>query len=90
MPCVIATTILEEIDVVPELIHRLPLDAPAELWAERILAATATPRPTQEDALRAVCASDFEIRRSATRLLEVYRMQPGVGSGAAPGSPDVR
>ena len=90
LPCVIATTIPEEIDVVPELIYRLPLDAPAELWAERILAAAATSRPAQEDALRAVCASDFEIQRSATRLLEVYRMQPRVGSGAAPGSPDVR
>ena len=74
----------------PELIHRLPLDAPAELWAERILGPRRLRGRAQEDALRAVCASDFEIQRSATRLLEVYRMQPGVGSGAASGSPDVR
>jgi glycosyltransferase involved in cell wall biosynthesis len=83
LPCVIATTIPEKVDVVPELIHRLPLNAPAELWAERVFQAAAAPRPSQEEALRAVCASDFDIQRSAARLLEIYDMRPGAGSGMA-------
>jgi glycosyltransferase involved in cell wall biosynthesis len=90
LPCVIATTIPEEVDVVPELIHRMPLAAPAELWAERILVAAAAPRPGQEEALRAVCASDFDIQRSAARLLEIYDKRPEAAPGAAKvGSSDV-
>jgi glycosyltransferase involved in cell wall biosynthesis len=77
LPCVIATTIPEEVDLVPELIHRLPVDAPAEVWAERVLAAAAAPRPGREEALRAVRASDFDILKSAARLLEIYDMAPG-------------
>jgi glycosyltransferase involved in cell wall biosynthesis len=72
LPCVIASTMPEEIDVVPALIERLPLSAPAELWATRIRATAAAPKPSPEEALRAVCASDFEIRRSVARLQCVY------------------
>jgi glycosyltransferase involved in cell wall biosynthesis len=45
LPSVIASTRPEEIDLVPELIHRLSLDASPTVWAERILAAVAAPRP---------------------------------------------
>jgi glycosyltransferase involved in cell wall biosynthesis len=76
LPCVIATTIPEEIDVVPELIHRLPLSAPAEVWAERILDAMRGPRPGPEDAYQAVCASEFSIERSTARLCEIYDAAP--------------
>jgi glycosyltransferase involved in cell wall biosynthesis len=74
LPCVVASTIPEEIDLVPELIHRLPLSAPPELWAERILQAEATPRPSQDEALHAVCASDFNIHNSVARLCSIYDM----------------
>jgi glycosyltransferase involved in cell wall biosynthesis len=76
LPCVVASTVPEEIDVVPALIHRLPLSAPPELWAERILEAVASPRPDPEEALRAVRASDFDIQRSITRLQSIYGTVP--------------
>jgi glycosyltransferase involved in cell wall biosynthesis len=72
LPCVIAANIPEEIDIVPALIHRLPLSASAEVWAGRILEAIEAPRPTPEEALRAVCASDFDISASIARLQPVY------------------
>jgi glycosyltransferase involved in cell wall biosynthesis len=72
LPCVIASTMPEEIDVVPALIHRLPLSAPPELWAERILHVAAAPRPSPEEALRGVRASAFDIHKSATRLQSIY------------------
>jgi glycosyltransferase involved in cell wall biosynthesis len=74
LPCVIASTMPEEIDVVPALIHRLPLSAPPELWAGRIQQAAAAPRPSPEEALRGVRASAFEIDRSVARLLDIYDM----------------
>ncbi|MGH6944066.1 MAG: glycosyltransferase [Geminicoccaceae bacterium] len=74
LPCVIASTMPEEIDVVPGLIHRLPLSAPADVWAERILEAASAPRPSPEEALRAVCASDFEVQRSLASIQAVYDM----------------
>lgn len=83
LPCVIAGSLPEEIDVVPALIHRLPLSAPPELWAERILQTAAAPRPSPEDALRAVRASDFEIQRSVARILDVYESNQQFRSGMA-------
>lgn len=72
LPCVIASTMPEEIDVVPALIHRLPLSAPPDLWAKRILQAAAAPRPRPEEALRGVCASAFAINKSVARLQSIY------------------
>jgi glycosyltransferase involved in cell wall biosynthesis len=83
LPCVIAANVPEEIEVVPTLIHRLPLSAPPELWAERVLEAVGAPRPTPGAALRAVCASDFEIERSVARLLDVYGMTETARSDGA-------
>jgi glycosyltransferase involved in cell wall biosynthesis len=76
LPCVISDALPEEIDVVPELIHRLPLDTAPALWAERILGASGAPRPAAEEAYKAVCASEFSIERSTARLCEVYDNEP--------------
>jgi glycosyltransferase involved in cell wall biosynthesis len=74
LPCVLASTVPPEADVVPALIHRLPLEAPAEVWAERILNAVAAPRPGREQALAAVQASAFDIQRSVDHLQAIYTM----------------
>ena len=76
LPCIISDALPEEIDVVPELIHRLPLDAAPALWAERILEASGAPRPAVEEAYQAVCGSEFSIERSTARLCEVYDTAP--------------
>jgi glycosyltransferase involved in cell wall biosynthesis len=72
LPCVLNRDLPEEADIVPALIHRLPLNALPELWAERILQAAAAPRPGREQALRAVCASEFDICKSITRMQSIY------------------
>jgi glycosyltransferase involved in cell wall biosynthesis len=74
LPCVISQALPEEIDVVPTLVHRLPLSAPADLWAERILEAAAAPRPVCGQALGMVRASDFDIQRSVEHLQAIYDM----------------
>jgi glycosyltransferase involved in cell wall biosynthesis len=72
LPSVISDALPEEIDVVPELIHRLPLAAGPRRWAEHVLELAGVPRPTPEEAYRAVCASDFSIERSTARFCEIY------------------
>jgi len=72
LPCVLSDALPEEVDVVPALMHRLSPAAPAEAWADRLLAVAAGPRPTADSALAAVTESDFAIDRSLERLLQVY------------------
>jgi len=79
LPCVISDALPEEIDVVPGLIHRLPLDAGPARWAEHILQLSGAPAPSPDEAYRAVCASDFDIGRSMARLCEVYDLAPQAG-----------
>jgi glycosyltransferase involved in cell wall biosynthesis len=76
LPCVIANTMPEEIDVIPELIHRLPLHASPALWTDRILGVTGAPRPRPEQAYQAVHASEFTVERSTARLCDVYDTMP--------------
>jgi glycosyltransferase involved in cell wall biosynthesis len=72
LPCVLADALPEEIDVVPELVHRLPLDAPPAVWAERLLAAHRAPRPAPAAAFRAVRASPFSLDATTARLCTIY------------------
>jgi glycosyltransferase involved in cell wall biosynthesis len=72
LPCVLAEGIPEEADVVLSLMHRLPLTAPAADWAGVVLRAAREPLMRQEEALRAILASDFNIERSAARIAELY------------------
>jgi glycosyltransferase involved in cell wall biosynthesis len=74
LPCIIASTMPAEIDLVPELIHRLSLDAPADAWAERILDVVAAPGPSLDATYRAVCESDFAVQRSVEHLQAIYHM----------------
>ncbi len=72
LPCVLAEGLPEETEVVRSLMHRLPLEAPAAQWAALLLKLAAEPRIPSEEALAAVCESDFAIARSLDRLLAVY------------------
>ncbi len=72
LPCVLSDALPEEIDVVPELVHRLSLNAPPALWAERILASARASRPNAADAYRAVQASEFSVERTTARLCRIY------------------
>jgi glycosyltransferase involved in cell wall biosynthesis len=87
LPCVIADHLPSEIDVVPELIARLPVGAPAPVWAAAVLRAARQPRIDRQTALSAVLASDFNIERSAAKIADVYATElaraRGVGFSGA-------
>ena len=72
LPCVLADGLPEEADVVPSLMHRLPLAASVETWATAVLEAVDAPHETADRAWQAVCQSDFSLQRSAANVLRVY------------------
>jgi glycosyltransferase involved in cell wall biosynthesis len=72
LPCIIADHLPGEIDVVPALIHRLPLDAGPAIWADTVLQTAREPRIDRKEALRTILASDFNIERSAAKIAEIY------------------
>ena len=72
LPCVIADHLPEEIDVVPALIHRVPVGAPPPVWAAAVLQATRQPAIDHSEALRTILASDFNIERSVAKVADVY------------------
>lgn len=73
LPCLISDCISSETDVVPELVHRLPLAAGARVWA-KALVAIAAKRGGQSLALASVENSDFNIQRSLEGLYALYRI----------------
>jgi glycosyltransferase involved in cell wall biosynthesis len=72
LPCVLSEGLPREIDVVPGLIHRLPLTEPAAAWASAALQAASAPHETADRAFQAICQSDFSAERSAANVLRVY------------------
>jgi glycosyltransferase involved in cell wall biosynthesis len=73
LPCVIADGITAEVGVVPRLVKRIPLASGALCWAEAILSAGRAPPPvTCGEALAALEASPFDIRRSTGELERLY------------------
>jgi glycosyltransferase involved in cell wall biosynthesis len=75
LPCVIADHLPTEIDVVPELIHRVPTTRPAADWAAVVLASVRKPVIDRHEALAAVLASDFNIARSAEKIARIYELE---------------
>ena len=72
VPCVFTEALPPEVDVLPALIHRVPLAAPATDWAATTLTA-ATHRPlAREDALAGLLESEFNIERSVRTLMQIY------------------
>lgn len=75
LPCVIADHLPDEIDIVPSLIHRLPLDAAPAVWATAVLQAAREPAIDRSEALRAILATDFNIERSVNAVARVYDLE---------------
>jgi glycosyltransferase involved in cell wall biosynthesis len=70
--CFASTAVPTEAVAVPSLVHRLPLSAGPEFWAETILQQIGVPCPvTREEALRRL-EDSFDIRQNAAKLVEFY------------------
>jgi glycosyltransferase involved in cell wall biosynthesis len=73
VPCVLASGIATETDVVPQLVQRIALSQGVSRWAEAVLAAgRESPPVTRGEALALLEASPFDIRRSQEELERVY------------------
>ncbi|MCA1669356.1 MAG: glycosyltransferase [Thermomicrobia bacterium] len=73
LPCVFSDVVPCEADIVPPLVQRCALDAPASVWADALLAARATPPPiTQPEALAIAQQTPFDVRASWQALERVY------------------
>lgn len=70
LPCVYSDVIPPEVDVMPQLTHRLPLNASASVWAEAALAQR--PAVAQADALAQIARSPFVIEYSVADLERLY------------------
>jgi glycosyltransferase involved in cell wall biosynthesis len=82
LPSVLADAVPREADIVPGLIRRLPLDAPASVWASNIVAAAQSRPVERQEALHAILDSDFNIDNCLQEIAHVYD-----GSQALSGSP---
>ena len=71
VPCILSDVISNEVDVVPGLIQRVPLNAPAAQWVEAVLRRVAMP-PNSVGSLGLLQKSSFDIRRSIEGLYELY------------------
>lgn len=72
LTCFLSDQVVPEVDVVPELLQRLPLAAGPGFWAERILA-HGPPRISQQQALARCRASRLNIDAYVDSLSEIYR-----------------
>jgi glycosyltransferase involved in cell wall biosynthesis len=72
LPCILTDSLPREVDVVPELVHRLSLQASPATWASASLNA-ARERPLPQQATFAqIAASDFAIENAVQQLTRVY------------------
>jgi glycosyltransferase involved in cell wall biosynthesis len=72
LPCVLTESLPTEVDVLPALVHRVPLSAPAADWASTTLAAARQRPLAREDALAGLLQSEFNIERSVRMLTQIY------------------
>lgn len=76
LPCIFSDCVPEEADVVDDLVHRLPLTAPAADWARRAIAAVSAPRLSRSAAYDRVSRSPFAPAASAAALAAFYSSAP--------------
>jgi glycosyltransferase involved in cell wall biosynthesis len=87
LPCVFADSITTELDVVPRLVTRLKLSQSSSAWARVVLAKRDQAPPiTRDEALAAMEASPFNIRRAVAELTRVYETASAAASAHCPGS----
>jgi glycosyltransferase involved in cell wall biosynthesis len=76
LPMVISDVIAPELDILPELVHRLPLAWPARVWADKIQSVMESPRPlTAAEALARVADGPFNIETGIKELTAIYQQQ---------------
>src|SRR5262249_37361194 len=75
LPVVVSEVVSPELDVIPELIHRLPLSLPAQAWADRVLAARNPSPVSRPEALNRMTRSPFNIQTGIRELAELYAGQ---------------
>jgi glycosyltransferase involved in cell wall biosynthesis len=71
LPCVLTSTLPDEVEIVPGLMTRLALDEAPSVWAHEVLAARDRGIPPA-DALALVEDSTFNIEHGLTALADVY------------------
>jgi glycosyltransferase involved in cell wall biosynthesis len=76
VPCVITDSLPAEVDVVPQFLRRVALDAPPVAWADAVLATWRPLTSACRDAAREhVAHSAFNIEESTHRLQDFYCQQ---------------
>lgn len=70
LPCVFTDTIPKDVDLIPELIHRVSLSVSDEAWAKTIL--DSRPLKNRENAWETVADKGYDIRNSAQQLQVFY------------------
>ena len=70
LPCVFTDSIPGDVNLIPDLIHRVSLSDPDVRWAEKISASR--PMENREDAFRLVAESGYDIISSAKKLQDFY------------------
>jgi glycosyltransferase involved in cell wall biosynthesis len=73
LPCVVSDAITRELDILPQMIRRLPLSTPASVWADSVLATKPLAATVgREQALKALEHSRFNITNSVAHLQRIY------------------
>lgn len=70
LPCIFTETIPNEVDLIPELIHRVSLSEPDETWAT--IAISCTPQKNRAEAFKVVAEKGYDIKTSAEQLQCFY------------------
>ena len=72
LPCVSADTYSREVDFELGMVKWLPLEAGAAAWADALVAAVNSPRASRQQVEAAVRAKNFDAKRFAQILCELY------------------
>lgn len=73
LPCVISDAIPDEAVVIPEIVTRMPVSSTLGDWT-RALSPRITPhRPSTRDCLTRVASTDFNLERSISNMISLYR-----------------
>ena len=70
LPCIFTDSIPADVDIIPELVHRVALSDPDSTWARTLL--DARPIENRETAAGTVEGKGYDIKTSASQLQEFY------------------
>jgi glycosyltransferase involved in cell wall biosynthesis len=85
--CVVSDAVPSDAAIVPGMVTCLPLNRGVVPWVEVLLRYLDTPTRSPLAALQAVAATDFDIERSARRLLSLYDLRTGLGQATEAANP---